>query len=47
MALGISMFSIAVATVPTNHSVSHVQLAGSDDDLGTSTTTTNGVFGWD
>jgi len=47
MALGISMFSITVATVPTNHSVSHVQLAGSDDDLGTSTTTTNGVFGWD
>jgi hypothetical protein len=47
MAVGISMFSIAVAPLPTNQSVSHVQLAGSDDDLGTSTTTTNGVFGWD
>jgi hypothetical protein len=44
---GIGMFSIAAEAAPTNPPVGHVQLAGSDDDLGTSTTTTNGVFGWD
>jgi hypothetical protein len=43
----IGMFSIAVEASPTNQSVSHVQLAGGDDDLTTSPTTTNGVFGWD
>jgi hypothetical protein len=43
----IGMFSIAVEASPTNQSVSSVQLAGSNDDLGTSTTTTNGVYGWD
>jgi hypothetical protein len=43
----IGMFSIAVEATPTNQSVSHVQLAGGDDDLATSTTTTNGVYGWD
>ena len=44
---GIGMFSIVVEASPTNQSVSHIQLAGSDDDLATGTTTTNGVFGWD
>jgi hypothetical protein len=43
----VGMFSIATEASPTNQSVSHIQLAGSDDDLGTSTSTTNGVFGWD
>jgi hypothetical protein len=43
----IGMFSIAVEASPTNQSVSHIQLAGSDDDLTTSTTTINGVYGWD
>jgi hypothetical protein len=41
------MFSIASAGLPTNQSVSHVQLAGSNEDLTTGSTTTNGVFGWD
>jgi hypothetical protein len=43
----VGMFSIASEGLPTNQSVSHVQLAGSNDDLTTSSTTTNGVFGWD
>ena len=43
----VGMFSIASAGLPTNQSISHVQLAGSDDDLTTSSSTTNGVFGWD
>jgi hypothetical protein len=44
---GIGIFSIAVEAAPTNQSVHSVQLAGSDDNLSTSTSTVNGVFGWD